>query len=338
VSYILLSYNQQEYIAEAVNSAIEQTYKPLEIIISDDCSTDSTFEVIKKTCSGYKGSNKLILNQNEANYGLVSHFNKLIEISNGQFIVLAAGDDVSTTERAKTLTSAWHKNKCYVIGCNPIVIDEENKVLGKFYRSNEGAIDFSWQAMIRRENVGLFITAIDRQVFDKWGPIDTCLPMEDQSIPFRAALMKENSVLFIDEPLVKYRCHSKSMVEELRFGSGINSIKDIFVCKIRSRYLNQKSWHEDLEKSEFAHIGEQDKRHYLNLLHRRIVRYKLIEQLVVSSGFKQRKKIMLEVINSGTTKIIEFISLLPFLLAPNFSIKVISIVAIIANMGKRRGV
>lgn len=45
VTFALFAYNQEQYIREAVEGAFSQTYKPLEIILSDDCSRDRTFEI-----------------------------------------------------------------------------------------------------------------------------------------------------------------------------------------------------------------------------------------------------------------------------------------------------
>jgi GT2 family glycosyltransferase len=59
VSFVVLAYNQQKFVAEAVRGALAQTYHPLEIVISDDCSTDGTFDVIKfrfNIATGFSGS------------------------------------------------------------------------------------------------------------------------------------------------------------------------------------------------------------------------------------------------------------------------------------------
>ena len=46
VTFALFTYNQERYVREAVEGVLAQTYEPLEIIISDDCSTDMTFSII----------------------------------------------------------------------------------------------------------------------------------------------------------------------------------------------------------------------------------------------------------------------------------------------------
>ena len=48
VTFALFAYNQEQHIREAVDGAFSQTYEPLEIILSDDCSTDRTFEIMQE--------------------------------------------------------------------------------------------------------------------------------------------------------------------------------------------------------------------------------------------------------------------------------------------------
>ena len=55
VTFALFAYNQEQFIREAVEGAFAQTYEPLEIILSDDCSTDRTFEIMQEMASACEG-------------------------------------------------------------------------------------------------------------------------------------------------------------------------------------------------------------------------------------------------------------------------------------------
>jgi len=95
VTFALFAYNQEQYIRQAVEAALAQTYEPLEIIISDDCSSDSTFQVISDLAAGYTGPHTVVARRNANNLGLAAHISTVMEAVNGELVVVAAGDGVS---------------------------------------------------------------------------------------------------------------------------------------------------------------------------------------------------------------------------------------------------
>src|SRR6266700_1757044 len=107
ISYVVATFNQKDYIREAVESAFAQTYSPLEIIISDDCSKDGTFEIAQAMAAAYRGPHTVRLNQNQSTLGIGGHTNRLMELCRGELIVVAAGDDVSLPNRTEVIRQAW---------------------------------------------------------------------------------------------------------------------------------------------------------------------------------------------------------------------------------------
>ena len=63
VTIFVAAYNQQDYIAEAIQGAFAQTYSPLEVILSDDGSHDDTFEIMKAMAADYRGPHTVIVNR-----------------------------------------------------------------------------------------------------------------------------------------------------------------------------------------------------------------------------------------------------------------------------------
>jgi glycosyltransferase involved in cell wall biosynthesis len=106
VSFLIIAYRQERFIREAVRGALSQTYEPLEVIISDDCSPDRTFDVIKEEVEAYRGPHKVIVNRNEANVGLAGNLNMAWSLSHGEFVVAQGGDDISMPQRTETLLQA----------------------------------------------------------------------------------------------------------------------------------------------------------------------------------------------------------------------------------------
>ena len=98
-SAILTTYNAKDTVADALRSILQQSVKPNEIIIVDDCSTDSTIEVIRntlKTEDGYK------LVRNSSNLGQSMARNLAAEIATGDVLVIFDDDDISHPSRASS--------------------------------------------------------------------------------------------------------------------------------------------------------------------------------------------------------------------------------------------
>ena len=97
VSFVIVTYNQEDYVKDAIQSVFSQTFSPIEIIIADDCSTDNTFKIIKSEVETYKGSNQVRVIRNEVNLGLSGNLQNAIRNSTGELLILMAGDDISLT-------------------------------------------------------------------------------------------------------------------------------------------------------------------------------------------------------------------------------------------------
>ncbi len=126
VSVIISAYNCEKYIEESINSILNQTYKNIEILLVDDNSTDNTVKKIKKVIQGKKNV-KFI--QNTKNLGLTKNLNKLIEISNGEYIARMDADDVSDLTRIEKQVQYLINNpKITIIGSFGKYINERNEL------------------------------------------------------------------------------------------------------------------------------------------------------------------------------------------------------------------
>ena len=89
VSICIPVYNRAKYIAQCVESAMSQDYKNLEIIISDNCSTDGTTEIIEK----YLGDKRIRFYRNETNTGIYYNYKALADYVTGEWMIFLASDD-----------------------------------------------------------------------------------------------------------------------------------------------------------------------------------------------------------------------------------------------------
>jgi glycosyltransferase involved in cell wall biosynthesis len=91
VSVMLPAYNQVDFVREAVESAAEQDYSNLEVIVSDDGSTDGTIDVIQECANKYPG--RVIPLVNQPHLGITGNCNRNLKACKGKYIAFSAGDD-----------------------------------------------------------------------------------------------------------------------------------------------------------------------------------------------------------------------------------------------------
>lgn len=95
VSIVVVCYNSSKFIEETLDSVLKQTYPNIEIIISDDCSTDNTIDLCQDWISKNKESGKPIyLVETQKNTGVAGNCNRGLAVSRGKWIKFIAGDDM----------------------------------------------------------------------------------------------------------------------------------------------------------------------------------------------------------------------------------------------------
>lgn len=206
VSAILLTYNQQDYIQEAIAIAVAQTYQPLEIIVSDDCSTDDTFEVAKRFLSSYRGPHRVHLRRNDQNLGIARHFDLLMSMAQGRLIVGFAGDDISYPERVAKIVRRWKSAQGAIsaVHSRVMTIDPRGKPLGMNQPLQRLIDDCTPTSIAESGHTILGATAAwDKRIQELFGQLPAACVVEDSALLMRAALI--GKVAYIEEPLVLRR-------------------------------------------------------------------------------------------------------------------------------------
>lgn len=243
VTFALFAYNQEKYIREAVEGAFSQTYTPLEIILSDDCSSDGTFEIIEEMAQEYRGPHLVKVRRNRQNLGLIEHVNLVIPFANSDLIVLAAGDDISLPLRTTKIV------KIFVNDHDACLVHSKVREICK---------DGKWGELItppiqNGENLLLLATAasiyigasaaINRSIYRTFGPILEKGTYEDLVFGFRAALLR--GLRYIDEELVLYRANVGISSQGRR---GTEPKRQQRLRQIGTRLSTLKQRHNDLLK------------------------------------------------------------------------------------------
>lgn len=127
ISVVMSVYNSRDYLKEAIESILNQTFKEFEFIIIDDGSTDDSIEIIRQYASI---DSRIILIENESNIGLAGSLNKGIRRATGKYIARQDADDISVLERLRIqLEFANAHTDIDVIGSNCFVIDINSEVV-----------------------------------------------------------------------------------------------------------------------------------------------------------------------------------------------------------------
>lgn len=205
VTFFLFAYNQADFIRDACEAALAQTYTPLEVILSDDCSSDETFQIMQDVVANYSGPHQVRLNRNDQNLGLIGHVNRAMEITESDLIVVAAGDDISLPERTEVIVKSYLEKKGQVFSIHSAVtkINVQGNELDVWVPplTESQPSPFSIAT-----SVSLVIGATHawtRDIFRVFGPIMHAHAYEDLVIAYRSALL--GGLHYIDQPLVKYR-------------------------------------------------------------------------------------------------------------------------------------
>ena len=127
ISVVMPVYNAEKYVAEAVESILNQTYSDFEFIIIDDCSTDSSYKILQSYAAK---DNRIRLFKNEMNHKQAYTKNLAIELAQGKYIAFMDADDISLPERfAKQIEFMESNPTIGVSGTYSIAFDSNNSNL-----------------------------------------------------------------------------------------------------------------------------------------------------------------------------------------------------------------
>lgn len=211
VTFALFAYNQEKYIRDAVEGAFSQTYEPLEIILSDDCSSDQTFEIMEDMASRYQGPHSVRVRRQPVNDGLLNHVCAVISEMRGEIMVLAAGDDVSVPIRVETVIASW-TTECLAIYSACDLINEHGKTVQRKWAPQHGArTRFPWLKEFKSE---LFVygasSSYHKTILQNLPRSYSKVFSEDTPLNLLTQF-STGRINFCSEPLVRYRIHNNTI-------------------------------------------------------------------------------------------------------------------------------
>lgn len=208
ISFLLFTYKQEEFVREAVAGAFAQTYSPLEIILTDDCSPDRTFEIMQEMAGGYRGPHQIQVHRSPVNRGLSAQVNAAVKSAKGEWMVMAAGDDISLPGRVAEHAAIAEANlDAYSSFLAPLPFG--GPADGRVPVVTDRVIRFP--ESVKRCGGGILgaTHAFRASVWKRFGDLAPDVILEDWVIAFRASLL--GSVIWSKRPGVRYRVHESSV-------------------------------------------------------------------------------------------------------------------------------
>ena len=258
VSFCVKCYNQERYIGEALEGAFAQTYRPLEIIISDDASTDRSWEIIQAAASDYRqrpGAAKVLLNRNASNQGNLGNWLSICSLAKGDLLVKADGDDISFPERAGRIADAWRADgsRATVISHAGMLVGPGGQRMGPMWKVSASMPAGAVMAFHRRV-YEVFGGAEDLRMVDdelfalRARMLGPELVLPDRLVRYRLGTGVSNSLWWMREPMCRSRCDLVKTFQEAR--------RDLEKVRTRMTEDELSSWRSRLDVGEARAVAE----------------------------------------------------------------------------------
>lgn len=211
VSIIIPSYNCAQFIAEALDSVLEQTYKDFEAIIIDDGSTDNLKDVVAPYLTRFPDKVRYIYQENQ---GLANARNTAIKHARGEFLALLDADDKWLPNRLEEGIKVMEANPDVgLLHSNITRFAEDGRILPAPVRRKKFLSGSIFKHIfLRQADVACPTALFRKECCDKVGVFDPNLARlgcEDRDLWLRIA--REYRVLYLDQVLAMYRVRKSSM-------------------------------------------------------------------------------------------------------------------------------
>lgn len=211
VSILILSYNQQDYIREAIDSALAQDYDNFEIIVADDASTDATPDIIRSYASSYPDRVVPVLNR--INQGITANSNSGLKKVSGRYFTHLGGDDTIEPGKLRTQVRRMETYPDLVLCAHQVEVfyeDEDKRphLLQGLLTTGEGP-----DQLLRHGGLGALSVMVRTASIPAHG-FEPSLRMISDYMLWAEILAGGGKFVVLPEMLGRYRQHSSNVTRD----------------------------------------------------------------------------------------------------------------------------
>lgn len=279
VDILLATYNGEKYLSEQIESILNQTYSNFRLIISDDCSTDNTKQIIKE----YEKKDKRIESffQTE-NLGVIGNFEFLLKKVKNKYFMFSDQDDIWKKEKIEKSFKKIEETNAELVYTDLEVVDSNLNVTYESYWKLKG-IYHKIKKYNNFESLYLnnFVTGCT--VIAKKELINQILPLPKTSkyvlhdYWLALAASQNGKIEYIEEPLIKYRQHKNNKIGSQKKSDSIDSLKEIrnLFIEVKKQHFNIFFENENFFKDEkIRELNEKSLEYFENLEKTKYVNFK----------------------------------------------------------------
>lgn len=248
VSINIITYNSAKYVKETFLSAVNQTYPNIEIIVSDDCSTDNTQQIIKDLINSHPNVPAKLVSTPQ-NSGISANCNNALKYDKGEWIKGIAGDDILQPDCITTFMQAamQGKDKFFICGILPFT-DEGKELPSRMLPKDwfQGDARSQEKLLVKKgtiiEGPALFL---NRSALVSLGGYNEMFPLAEDYAFYMTALANGYRFQLVDAYLVRYREHEGSASRgNILFSESIFSAIEYYAIPASKRnHMYHYTWH-----------------------------------------------------------------------------------------------
>ena len=210
-TYALFAYRHEAFVTEAIRAVARQTYRPLQLIVTDDASPDGTRQKIDEALRDFPADISVIRINHAQNQGIPGVINAAVRQASGRVIIFGAGDDVSEPERVAWTMRLFANPRVSFAHTAVSVIDADGKLVEGRQGQGHGDAALSMLGMILGTDVPIIgaSCAYRADVFRAFAELSPRILREDVILPIRGLILGEGR--FLSSKLVRYRTHDGNL-------------------------------------------------------------------------------------------------------------------------------